>query len=113
VARIGVGLLSFQALARLLARLRPRGCRSHSPERIAWAIAAASQFVPGSTCLTQAVAAHLLLRRSGWLATLCLGVLRGPLDGFQAHAWVESQGRVLIGQGFSEGFTRLARIGES
>ena len=112
LARVGVSLLSFPALARLLTRVQPRSRCSHSPDRIAWAIAAAGRLVPRSTCFTEAVAAHLLLRRCGWPAVLCLGVLRRPLYGLQAHAWVESQGRILVGRGASEGFTRLARIGE-
>jgi hypothetical protein len=74
-------------------------------------VAAAARFVPRSTCLIQAVAAHRLLRRGGSPAVLCLGVLRDPGAGFHAHAWVESEGQVLIGGGAVEGFTRLARIG--
>lgn len=110
-ARLAVSLLTFPALCRLLDHQHPRRSPAHAPERIAWAVAAAARFIPRSTCLTQAVAAHWLLRRGGSPAVLCLGVLRDPGAGFHAHAWVESEGRVLIGGGAVEGFTRLARIG--
>jgi hypothetical protein len=74
-------------------------------------VASAARFVPRATCLTQAIAAHWLLRQGGFPAVLYLGVLRGPGAVFRAHAWVESDGRVLIGGGAGKDFTRLARIG--
>jgi hypothetical protein len=60
--------------------------------------------------LTQALAAHLLLLRNGFDAELCLGVARGPGGNFRAHAWVEQDGRVLIGAKGSQAFTRLADL---
>jgi hypothetical protein len=114
-ARACVTFMSFPALCRRLIRTAvpaPAFTR-HSPERIAWAVAAAGRLVPGSTCLSESVAAHLLLRRGGWPAVLCLSVEAGRVGGlpFRAHASVESQGRTVIGGPAGEGFTSLARIG--
>jgi hypothetical protein len=58
----------------------------------------AARFVPGATCLPQALAAEAILRRQGHPADLRLGVKRGD-DGVEAHAWVESYGRVIVGEG--------------
>jgi hypothetical protein len=110
-ARLVVSWLSFPALCRLLEGQRLRRDPAHAPERVAWAVAATDRLLPRSTCLTQAIAAHWLLRRGGSPAVLWLGVLGGAGEGFRAHAWVESEGRILIGGGTVEGFTRLARIG--
>lgn len=81
--------------------------------------AAARMLASRRPCLPQALACHVLLRRAGHPATLYIGVRRpgdgvrrphdeepadrsraGPLD---AHAWVESEGRVVAGGEASDG----------
>jgi hypothetical protein len=62
--------------------------------------------VPRATCLTQALAAQVLLMRAGIESRIVLGV-RNEND-FQAHAWVESQGSILLGN--TVGFERYAPI---
>ena len=71
--------------------------RSREVSRIAWAVTAASQYIPAASCLTQALATQVLLRRHGYPAELRIGVTRAPSGTLQAHAWVESQGVVVIG----------------
>lgn len=51
----------------------------------------------GSTCLTRALVARLLFSRSGYDSRLCIGAARGPQGEFEAHAWLESNGRVILG----------------
>lgn len=75
--------------------------------RVVWAVEAASRRVPRASCLTQAVAAHLLLRAHGWTSQLCLGVAREGHGGFRAHAWLEREGRILIGGEEARRLTRL------
>ena len=54
--------------------------------------------MPGTgTCLVQALALQVLLEREGFPASLCIGVARGQRGQLEGHAWVESQGRILIG----------------
>lgn len=100
--RLGLWLLPFQALQRLLARISGKTTTWHdaepiSIERVAWAVAGASQYIPMATCLTQALATQVLLGWQGHAAHLCIGVARSEVGQFQAHAWVECQGRVVIG----------------
>jgi transglutaminase superfamily protein len=100
--RLGLWLLPFQTVRRLLASMTGATTPLHdieqpSIERIAWAVAAASQYIPKATCLTQAMATQVLLEWQGHAARLCIGVARGDVGQFQAHAWVECQGRVVIG----------------
>lgn len=78
-------------------KIRSRGAQD-SPERIAWAVTVASRYVPSTaTCLLRALAAHLLLARSGNVARIRIGVRRDAEGSFEAHAWVESEGRILVG----------------
>lgn len=101
--RLGLGLFSFQTFRRLLARLTRasaglRHADSPSPDRIAWAVTVASRYTPGArTCFVKALAAQVLLTRRGYPTHLRIGVIRGEEGQLQAHAWVESQGRIVIG----------------
>jgi hypothetical protein len=70
-----------------------------SASEIAWAVKAASGRIPGATnCLVRALALKYLLGLFGYDARLRLGA--GHLEGgrFEAHAWIESGGRILIGE---------------
>ena len=99
--RIGLWLLPFRTLRRLSARLT-RSTRLSRPgddgaiDSVAWAVVAASRFVPGTACLTQALASQILLAERGVQADLHIGVARDQ-HGFRAHAWVKSGDRIVGG----------------
>lgn len=102
--RAGTWLLPFRTVRRLVARLsRPsQSARDGdlSSERIAWAVDVAGKRIPGGrNCLVQALATQVLLDRRRHPAQLRIGVARGPTGEFEAHAWVESEGKVIIGGG--------------
>ena len=67
---------------------------------VTWAVTTASARFSPATCLVQALAAVAMLRRRGLTCQLRIGVrtrscARGaPID---AHAWVECEGRIAIG----------------
>jgi hypothetical protein len=100
--RVGLWMLPFRTLLEATRTLgdRPRGrnARGGPPvERIVWAVSAADRVVPRSTCLVRALAAQILLARRGHASQLRLGVAGGSGRAFEAHAWLEEGGRVLIG----------------
>src|SRR2546427_3806445 len=104
VIRLGLRLLPFRTLWWLLNHA-PIGlpAAKFNPDRIAWAVTVTSPYVLGvRPCLTQALAAQLLLVRRGFSARLHLGVARGEQGQVQAHAWVEADGKVVIGGSASE-----------
>jgi hypothetical protein len=112
--KLGMRLLPFRTLRRLLARAADtplgvrRAERNTSAERVAWAVGVASRHAPGiKTCLAQALAAQVLLARRGHPALLHIGVARGDRGQFEAHAWVESEGRIVIGGSGRERFASL------
>jgi hypothetical protein len=112
--KLGMRLLPFRSLRRLLARVSdtrtlPRPTDRAPAERITWAVEVASRRVPGAKgCLTQALAAQVMLTRRGCPALLHIGVARGGRGRFQAHAWVESEGKVVVGGPTLENLTPLA-----
>jgi Transglutaminase-like superfamily len=101
-ARLGLLLLPFQTVRRLMAKLswpKPTSSKETPPdlERITWAVAVASRYVPAATCLTQALAGQILLAQHGEPALLQIGVAKNEAGNLEAHAWVESRGRIVIG----------------
>ncbi len=100
--RIGLCVIPFQGMRRILAwrmysHVGQRTTAHSSLDRVAWAVRVASRYVPRATCLAQALAAHRLLEREGHPACLRIGVARNAEGLFQAHAWVESRGEVVLG----------------
>jgi hypothetical protein len=67
-----------------------------APGRLAWAIEAAARGVPEASCLTQALAAQIMLERAGAHPDLRIGVATDD-ESFEAHAWLELDGRPLVG----------------
>jgi hypothetical protein len=63
---------------------------------IGWAVRAAGRRLPGGTCLVEALAAQLLLARHGHRSDLKIGVAQSE-GNFEAHAWVEIDGRIVVG----------------
>jgi hypothetical protein len=55
-----------------------------------------SRYVPAATCLVQALVVISLLEQAGLPGLLRIGVVRTGKK-LEAHAWVESLGRVVIG----------------
>lgn len=68
-----------------------------APDQIATAVRRASRVIPAATCLPQALAARVMLARRGQASELRIGVARDAQGALQAHAWVEVEGRVIIG----------------
>lgn len=101
LARAGLQTLSFVALRQALDRCATvrSGDPQETPMRIAWAVNAVSRRLPGRpSCLMQALAADVMLRRRGYRAELLFGLRK--TSGAQSpdgHAWVTCEGGVVVG----------------
>jgi hypothetical protein len=97
-ARLALWVLPFNVVRRMLVRrARQSSSSSATTEKIGWAISAAKRFVPKGNCLPQALAAESLLTRWGHPVELRIGVVKTANGGLEAHAWVESAGRLVVG----------------
>jgi hypothetical protein len=76
---------------------------------VVWAVERARRAVPGTTCLTRALAAGWMLRRRGQPARVVIGVAMAS-GTLEAHAWLELGGTVIIGG--EAGVDRYARLRE-
>ena len=103
--RLGLWVLPWRVTRRLIQRMSVTA-RSARPtpvqvevdiDAVTRAVSRAARRVPRATCLTQAIAASVMLGRRGIPATIRFGATRDPRGRFIAHAWVESAGRIVIG----------------
>lgn len=108
--RVLLWVLPYAAARSLLERTarksRPIASAPVSPDRVAVDVARAARILPRATCLVQALAGEWLITRNGDPARVCFGVARGD-RGFEAHAWLESRGRVILGGEAVARFTPL------
>ncbi|MCC7551746.1 MAG: lasso peptide biosynthesis B2 protein [Methanobacterium sp.] len=66
-------------------------------QRISLMILASSKYVPRASCLVQALAGYLLFSKYGYNTLIKIGVSNE--DGvFEAHAWVEHDEKVVLGE---------------
>lgn len=102
IIKMGLKTLSFNQFKKLFSRLTENERTSlHGDQHIrytAWAVRTAAHVLPFPlTCLPQALAFKYLLRNDPNLP-LSIGVQQSPVSGFEAHAWVERAGHIVIGE---------------
>ena len=105
VAFIGLALriIPFRFLRKILAA---RIAKENGQKFVDWkkvntivrAVRSASRFVPFATCLPQALATMFLFKSRGQLSNLKIGVAKDEKKHFKAHAWLEINGRIIIGK---------------
>ena len=67
------------------------------PEELARAVERARKLPGTYKCLPAAYALHLMLHRYGYPSLVQVGVAHDPDGRVEAHAWVEHEGKILIG----------------
>lgn len=97
LSRLVTWVLPFPVGRRLLVGKRRTDRQTVTGDQIRWAMHHAQRVVPKATCLPQAVAAEALLTRGGLPAHLQIGVKKTSDGKITAHAWVESDGRIVVG----------------
>ena len=105
VARLALLVVPFKQIAPRLGRHMAKTGTDLGPYpedvvlRIGWSVRTVARRSPwNSTCLTQAIAAHMMLQRRGIPSTLYLGMAKGEAGEWQAHAWLRCGPHVLTGE---------------
>lgn len=103
--RAGLAVLSFETLRRYLARLARSSSTHRGPatpaeiETIVWSLQTAGRTLPDpGRCLIEALAGHVLLGRKGLATDLRIGVARDADGVFKAHAWLQKDDRIVLGE---------------
>ena len=114
--KLAMRLIPFKVLRRLADRagrtfVRRRSGTHLPAQTVAWAVETISRNTPGEkTCLTQALAAQVLLTRRGYSSLLHIGVVKDENGELLAHAWVECKGEVMVGGHELERYTPLTTL---
>jgi hypothetical protein len=108
LVRLGLWLLPFEQLWKALVRLGryQNQPAPSSPLRIGpvvhraiWAVNWSCKLTPGGAkCLARALTVKVLLDRNQCPADFKIGVAKNSNGKFEAHAWIEVEGTVIIGQ---------------
>jgi hypothetical protein len=96
--RLGLTVLGYRRLRAFAARPVEDMAPERDLARVAWAVRRAAKWAPGATCLTQALAAQIMLARKGYRTSIRIGVAPAVAGRFEAHAWLMSGERVVIGE---------------
>jgi hypothetical protein len=108
--RLGLTIFSYSTVKRWIPQETGEATASaETLSRIGWAVRNSARLVPKASCLTQALAAQFLLARSGYPSQLRIGVATDPAGRLLAHAWLVSNGRVVVG-GSSRELARYALL---
>jgi len=106
--RLLLWVMPYRWIERWLMRPPAALPTSTPPAEIALAVTRASTLVPYASCLTQALAGGFLLRRAGRHAVIHFGVAKADAR-FKAHAWLESDGGIVIGGREAAAYLPLTR----
>lgn len=108
--RLGLSLCSFKKV-RGWALRSPAGHERRTASidfrRAIYLFNLATHFVPATTCLVKSTAGRRFFPRLGFDCRLCIGTRRDEQNRFEAHAWLEREGKAFIGNEVSSRFVLL------
>ncbi|MEN6553602.1 MAG: lasso peptide biosynthesis B2 protein [Methanobacterium sp.] len=112
IIRVMLWLLPFSVIQKIIGRFTAVSGESHTIplEKLTWAVAVMSRYVPKATCLTRALTAQILLAGQNYHSNLKIGVSKSSGE-FEAHAWLESDNKIVLGESEVE-YTPILNIGE-
>ncbi|NJM99254.1 MAG: lasso peptide biosynthesis B2 protein [Phormidesmis sp. RL_2_1] len=102
--RLALWILPFGRVRKLLAKVSQVWCSQPSGNTVSVGfivkvINLVSRYSPGvPRCLVRALTAQILLNHYGYSHQFHIGVAKNELDVFEAHAWIEYEGCVIVGQ---------------
>ena len=111
LVRMALPWLSLRKIQRFARLVAGRSQNSGAAGRTAWAVESAARFLPGTTCLSRALATQALLIRYGYDSRLTIGVSKQLRQPFEAHAWVTCGKEIVIGRAQAGRYIPLLDLG--
>ena len=111
VFRISLLIFPLKIVQQIVDSVTPRLSKSKTipQEKISWSVKTVGNYLLGSkSCLPLALATEVLLKQNGYPATINIGVYKGDEIKFEAHAWVESEGKIIVGEETVKYYTPLS-----
>ncbi len=99
--RLMLWIMPFSRIQKSLSAVNP--IKSNIPvSKLVWAVKMTSHHIPCSTCLTNALTGYSVLSKHGYPSMIKIGVGKSFEGEFEAHAWLEYAGEVVIGESEKE-----------
>jgi hypothetical protein len=102
IIRLKLYLIPFNRIQRSLERSNNKTANEVPVHKLIWAVQTVSNYIPQATCLTKALTAQKLLKKYGYISQIKIGVNKDVEGQFEAHAWLEYAGKVVIGESEKE-----------
>lgn len=105
IIRILLWILPFRKMQNIIKKLGNWKIGANKKETISqlsWGVEVTSKFIPQATCLVKALTAQILFIRSDHPSKLKIGVNKDEFEGLEAHAWLEVEDQIVIGQSQKE-----------
>jgi hypothetical protein len=103
IIRVKLYLIPFNHIQRSIEKNTTKKASNNIPvHKLTWTVQTVSNYVPQATCLTKALTAQKLLKKYGYSSQIKIGVGKDINGEFEAHAWVEYDGKVVIGESVKE-----------
>jgi hypothetical protein len=100
--RLKLYLIPFKRIQRSMERSNNKTKNNIPVHKLIWAVQTISNYIPQATCLTKALTAQKLLKKYGYSSQIKIGVGKNINGEFEAHAWVEYDGKVVVGESEKE-----------
>ncbi len=99
MTEVGLWLMPFYRLRQWVTNLRLAKWNEKKPsvQQVRRAIGIAGRYLPHATCLVIALSCQVLLKRYGHPSCLHVGVACSDGTHLEPHAWVESEGDIIVG----------------
>jgi Transglutaminase-like superfamily len=101
--RLGLWLLPFRVLLKLQTKMMSLIHQTSNPTpvdlgKIITCVNLATRYMPGGAkCLARALTTQVLMHHYNYSGELRIGVAKSTTGSLEAHAWIEHQGQVIIG----------------
>ncbi len=100
--RLKLYLIPFNQLQKSIEKSNHKSANNIPLPKLISAVESVSYYVPQATCLTKALTAKKLLTKYGYPSQIKIGVNKSNKGEFEAHAWLEYAGKVIIGESEQE-----------
>jgi len=100
--RLMLWVMPFSRIQKLYSNVTISGDKDITICRISWSLKIVAHYMPGTTCLANALAGYSLLSKHGYSGIIKIGVGKSDEGEFEAHAWLEYGKRVVIGESEKE-----------
>ncbi len=100
--RLKLWFIPFNRIQQSIERSTNKTANNIPVAKLIWTVQTVSNYIPQATCLTKALTAQKLLKKNGYHSMIKIGVNKDAEGEFEAHAWLEYSGRVIIGESDKE-----------